>query len=235
MLVGRCYDLTETPPYGPWIELFARYRPPTSLPPPPAPSPCAAPSARSPARTRSSAQVLDFLAALCAPPPLVLLLDDLHWADPASLDLLRFLARSLATLPLLLLATYRADELTRRHPLYPLCPLLVREAGAERVDLHPLDDDAVRALVEARYRLAGGEADAPGRATCSGGRRGTRSSSASCCARWKRRGSLRGTGDGWRLGDLAGAARPAAAAPGDRGRARRGWARRRGGCSRWRR
>ena len=68
------------------------------------------------------AQVRDYLAALAARRPLVLLLDDLHWADPASLDLLRFLARGLADLPLLLLATYRADELTRRHPLYQLLP-----------------------------------------------------------------------------------------------------------------
>src|SRR5947209_6095441 len=37
VLVGRCYDLTETPPYGPWIELFARYRPTDAMPPlPPA-------------------------------------------------------------------------------------------------------------------------------------------------------------------------------------------------------
>src|SRR4051794_1799079 len=35
VLVGRCYDLTETPAYGPWVELFGRYRSTTALPPPP--------------------------------------------------------------------------------------------------------------------------------------------------------------------------------------------------------
>jgi predicted ATPase len=35
VLVGRCYDLTETPPYGPWVELFARYRQADGMPPPP--------------------------------------------------------------------------------------------------------------------------------------------------------------------------------------------------------
>ena len=55
--------------------------------------------------------------------------------------------------------TYRSDELTRRHPLSPLLPALVREAAAERVDLRPLDDAAVRALVGDRYRLAAPDAD----------------------------------------------------------------------------
>src|SRR3712207_4025727 len=85
--------------------------------------------------------------------PLVVLLDDLHWADPASLDLLRFLARGLADLPLLLLATYRSDELTRRHPLYQLLPALVREARATRLELRPLDQGGLLALVRAGYAL----------------------------------------------------------------------------------
>ncbi len=98
-------------------------------------------------------QVLDFFAALAAEHPLLLLLDDLHWADPASLDLLRFLARSLADVPALLIATYRSDELTRRHPLYRLLPALVRESGAERLDLRALDRAAIGALVAARHPL----------------------------------------------------------------------------------
>src|SRR5439155_1878056 len=86
--------------------------------------------------------------------PLVLFLDDLHWADPASLDLLRFLARQVGGLPVLLLVTSRDDELPRRHPLYPLLPALVREAHARRLDVRPLDEEAVLALARARYRLA---------------------------------------------------------------------------------
>jgi DNA-binding CsgD family transcriptional regulator/tetratricopeptide (TPR) repeat protein len=54
---------------------------------------------------------------------------------------------------MLLVATYRADEVTRRHPLAQLLPLLVRESRAARLDLLRLDADAVRALVVARYRL----------------------------------------------------------------------------------
>ncbi len=62
------------------------------------------------------AQVRTLLVAMTASRPLLLLLEDLHWADAASLDLLRHLARTLAALPRLLLATYRGDELDRRHP-----------------------------------------------------------------------------------------------------------------------
>jgi ATP/maltotriose-dependent transcriptional regulator MalT len=83
----------------------------------------------------------------------VALLDDLHWADPASLDLLRFLAREVGGLPVLLVVTYRADELTRRHPLYALLPLLVREARADRLDLRRLGRDDARALVRSTYAL----------------------------------------------------------------------------------
>ena len=50
------------------------------------------------------------------------------------------------------------DELTRRHPLYPLLPVLVREAGASRVELRRLGDDDTRSLVRARYGLPGGDA-----------------------------------------------------------------------------
>ena len=72
------------------------------------------------------AGVHEYLTALAAPRPLVLFLEDLHWADPASLDLLLTSARSLPILPILLIATYRADELSHRHPLSPLVPALVR-------------------------------------------------------------------------------------------------------------
>ncbi len=97
--------------------------------------------------------MLDFVAVCAESQPLVLLLDDLHWADPASLDLLRVLARAAVVLRLLVIATYRSDGLTRHHPLYPLLPVLVREAAAVRIDLLPLTEADLRALVVGRYAL----------------------------------------------------------------------------------
>ncbi|HET8629348.1 MAG TPA: AAA family ATPase [Thermomicrobiales bacterium] len=153
-LVGRCYDLSETPPYGPWLAALARYPAGDALPS--LPDSLAEPGRLGPVAGRDAlfGEVRDFLAAVTAARPLVLLLDDLHWADPASLDLLRVLARGLGDLPLLLLATYRSDELPDRHPLAALLPRLVREAGADRLALRPLDGAAVHALVAARYSLA---------------------------------------------------------------------------------
>jgi len=153
VLVGRCYDRAATPPFGPWLDLFARYPPGDDLPPPPA----AFASGEIGDIANQAAlfgAVLESLTTIARARPLALVLDDLHWADLASLNLLRFLARDIAALPLLLLVTYRADELTRAHPLYTLLPLLVREAGAGRVDVRPLDVDALWALVAARYQLS---------------------------------------------------------------------------------
>jgi len=89
----------------------------------------------------------------------VLLLDDLHWADAASRDLLRFLSQSVGVLPILIIVAYRSDELSRQHPLYHLLPTLEREAHAVRLDLRPLSPDAVHALVARRYPLTDADAD----------------------------------------------------------------------------
>jgi DNA-binding CsgD family transcriptional regulator len=69
--------------------------------------------------------------------PVVLVLEDLHWADRASRDLISFLARTLRSGRVALLASYRSDELHRRHPLRPLLGELVRLPGVERLELAP--------------------------------------------------------------------------------------------------
>jgi predicted ATPase len=67
--------------------------------------------------------------------PLVIVLDNLHWADTASLLLLEFLAPEIATSRLLLLGTYRDGELSRHHPLSDTLGALAREPGFQRVVL----------------------------------------------------------------------------------------------------
>jgi DNA-binding CsgD family transcriptional regulator len=149
----------------------------------------------------------EYLAGLATPRPVILLLDDLHWADPASLDLLRVLARDLAALPLLLVATYRSDELTRRHPLYQLLPLLVREAHAARLDLHALDDAGMRGLVE-HYALPPADA---GRLVAYLRERaeGNPFYAGELLRALEEASALRRERDaGWMLGDLAGAGVP---------------------------
>ncbi|MBD0842912.1 MULTISPECIES: helix-turn-helix transcriptional regulator [unclassified Streptomyces] len=94
------------------------------------------------------------LADLADVAPLLLVLEDLHWADQSSRDLLRFLlSRGVlgraAGQRLAVLASYRADDLHRRHPLRPLLAELVRLPAVERLELRPLPDADVTRLVRA--------------------------------------------------------------------------------------
>jgi DNA-binding CsgD family transcriptional regulator len=154
VLTGRCYDLTQTPPYGPWVGLFGQYlRADQRLSPPTAFAQYGTLGAVASQATLFR-EVSEFFAAVAADGPLVLVLEDLHWSDPASLDLLRDLVHDLAGQAILLVATYRADELTQHNPLHALLPLLVWESGATRINLRRLEPRDVHALVETRYRLS---------------------------------------------------------------------------------
>jgi DNA-binding CsgD family transcriptional regulator len=162
VLTGRCYDLSETPPYGPWWEVLRRYpADDPDLPPLP-------PALSSPVREGVAARTRDlpfdatmetFLVAVAASRPLMLVLDDLHWADPASLDVLRRLARVAASHPMLIVGTYRTEEIEPRQPLHAILPALIREANPARVVLRPLGDDDVRAIIGVRYALDAGDLD----------------------------------------------------------------------------
>src|SRR5215210_7718814 len=152
VLSGHCYDLTNTPPYGPWLDLVAHYSPDPPLPFPPSAF-AGGLLGRVTDQAALFAEVRRFFAELAALRPIVVVLEDLHWADPASLELLRHVAPHLRQWSILLLATYRVDELTRRHPFSQQLPALVREAEGLRLDLRYLDAQALRALVAARYRL----------------------------------------------------------------------------------
>ena len=87
--------------------------------------------------------VLDALRAR----PRVFVVEDLHWADEATLDLVRFLARRIATLPLLLVLSYR-DALGADQPLSPVLGDLVSSPDARRLQLTPLSRSAVAALLD---------------------------------------------------------------------------------------
>jgi predicted ATPase/DNA-binding CsgD family transcriptional regulator len=79
--------------------------------------------------------VLGVFVRLAAERPLVLIIEDLHWADRSTLDLLVFLVRALRSDRILILATYRSDELHRRHPLRPVLNELERLRSVERIEL----------------------------------------------------------------------------------------------------
>jgi hypothetical protein len=93
--------------------------------------------------------------------PLLLIIDDLHWADAPTLSLLRHLVSAGSSMPVMVVATYRDSDLSRDHPLTALLAALHREQGVERLRLTGLDPADVLALLEV---AVGHELDEEGRA-----------------------------------------------------------------------
>lgn len=79
--------------------------------------------------------------------PLVVLLEDLHWADESTRHLLRFLTGALTDAPVLVIATYRTDELHRRHPLRPFLVEIGRQPGVVRMEIQGLSRPEVADLL----------------------------------------------------------------------------------------
>jgi DNA-binding CsgD family transcriptional regulator/tetratricopeptide (TPR) repeat protein len=79
--------------------------------------------------------VLGMVARVGADRPLLLVVEDLHWADRSTLELVAFLARALRGTPVMLVMTYRSDELHRRHPLRQLLTTWERGRNVSRIEL----------------------------------------------------------------------------------------------------
>ncbi|MEV0318279.1 ATP-binding protein [Streptomyces sp. NPDC050658] len=139
VLVGQCDDLATRRPLGPFRDLAGSV---------------GAELARAVAEGGDRHRVYEALRAELSDParPAVLVVEDVHWADEASLDALRFLVRRVGRLPAVLVLTYRDDELGRAHPLRDLLGQASRAARVHRVPLPRLSRHAVRAL-SARSRL----------------------------------------------------------------------------------
>ena len=94
-----------------------------------------------------------FLTELCAPGPLpVVVIEDVHWADEATLDLLGFLARRIREIAVLLIVSYRNDELADTHPLRIALGHLAVQRCTRRLPLAPL---SVQRRADARGRPRG--------------------------------------------------------------------------------
>ena len=159
VLWGRCYEEQGVPPYWPWVQAIRAYvherdakelrselgsaaaviaeivpdvrdALPGLEPPPEV--------GRDEARFRLLDSVATFLKAASRSRPLMLVLDDLHWADDASLGLLQFVARELGNARVLVVGTYRDVELNRQHPLAETLAELTRERLFTRVLLRGL-------------------------------------------------------------------------------------------------
>ncbi len=169
VLWGRCYEEDGAPPYWPWVQPLRAYIQQAGaeqltaemgtgaaviaenvaeirgklpcLEIPPALEPEAA-------RFRLFDSITTFLKNVAERQPLMLVLDDLQWADRSSLLLLEFLAREIGVSSLLLVGAYRDIEVSRRHPLSQSLGALVREQLFHRVQLDGLNQQEVGELVE---------------------------------------------------------------------------------------
>ncbi|KQZ88075.1 hypothetical protein ASD62_00820 [Phycicoccus sp. Root563] len=158
VLVGHCLsDAGQSLPYLPFLEVLGRLE---AL----APEAVARAAQANPGLSRllpgrsdagaGSADRGDLVAAVHAAldevgatTPLLVVVEDVHWADQSSRDLLTLLFTRGFTHPVSVVASYRSDDLHRRHPLRPTVAHWSRLAGVERLDLPPLPDSAVRELV----------------------------------------------------------------------------------------
>lgn len=149
-IAAQCHERGFAPPFAPWPDLLAQC--PMSSnnhdePKLPEPFGHGTPAATS---YQLMQGVVNYLRGILSQQPLVILLDDLHWAGQDALDLLDFISRQLHDLPLLILLTYRIEEVQRGKPLYNFLPTLQRHHAVEILRMMPLNrEDTVR-FVEAR-------------------------------------------------------------------------------------
>ncbi|GAA4241534.1 LuxR family transcriptional regulator [Actinomadura meridiana] len=98
-------------------------------------------------RARLFEVMLALLERLAERETVVLVVEDAHWADRSTRDLLAFLVRNLGIAPVLIVVTYRTDELHRTHPLRPLLAGLERVERVRRMEIEPLSRADVATLV----------------------------------------------------------------------------------------
>ncbi|MFY9571921.1 MAG: AAA family ATPase, partial [Blastocatellia bacterium] len=169
VLTGSCYEGDGAPAFWPWLQIVRSYAQELEpekllsvmgpgaadiaqvvseikerLPDLPAP-PNLEPEQ---ARFRLFDSVTTFLKNASRIQPLVVILDDLHWADKPSLLLLQFLARELKDAGILVIGTYRDMELGRQHPLSQTLGELSRQGLSARIVLRGLTEQDVARFIE---------------------------------------------------------------------------------------
>jgi tetratricopeptide (TPR) repeat protein/transcriptional regulator with XRE-family HTH domain len=163
LATGRCYEPEQVVPYYPFLDaltgaLTAAPRPLRAaassrwpylgwLLPDVVDAPDASQALGQDAQQLLFRSVTGFVKAVAEIRPLALLLDDLHWADKASLQLFVHLARHTHTARILLLATYRDTEVGRKHPLTRALLDLGREGLAQQTALERLRAEGTAALI----------------------------------------------------------------------------------------
>ncbi len=166
-LIGHCLDFGETSmPYLPFAEMLGQVGAavPGSADEPGSSHPALA-RLRHQAPTEEHSEGLDraevfeavysLVEELATDGRLVMVVEDAHWADASTRDLISFLLSRRVQGRFLLVVTFRSDEMHRRHPLRQRVAEWVRLPGVERIQLDPLPPGAVRGMVEQMLRSPG--------------------------------------------------------------------------------
>ena len=132
MLIGSCDALSTPRTLGPFRDL----------------APSVGPRLAEALRAGERDEVMDaLLEELQHPPPSTLVVEDVHWADEATVDTLRFLVRRIGRLPVVLLLSYRDDELSSDHPLTQLLGDASHADQVHHLSPQRLSEPAVRELI----------------------------------------------------------------------------------------
>ena len=107
----------------------------------------AADSGRALNRLRIFEAVISLIERAARQAPLLLVVEDLHWADASSRHMIDFMLRAITDAPVMMILTYRSDELTRRHPLRPFLAEIGRLPTVTRIEIGPLSDAAMETLI----------------------------------------------------------------------------------------
>ena len=169
VLTGHCVEMSGTPPYLPYVEIIeqaissprssvalrealgdvapeiARIAPALRRAFPEIPPPVELPAEL--ARRYVWNSFSEFVGRAAQRQPLLLVLEDLHWAGESTVLLTEYLAPLLPDMPVLVLGTYRDDEVDLNHPLARVIGQLGRRRLMEQVSLHRLSFDGVRAML----------------------------------------------------------------------------------------
>jgi DNA-binding NarL/FixJ family response regulator len=155
ILSGGCSETDLQVPYLPLVEAIRNHlRQTGEVPPDPDLEPLFGRRRGDPVdpeerRVRLFEAVVRHLEAAAGQRGALLVLEDLHWSDAGTRDLLDYLSRVLAGSRLLVVGTYRADEVDRRHPLLPLLRGWVQRGSASLIELAPLTATGVAAMLAA--------------------------------------------------------------------------------------
>ena len=161
VLVGSCLDLTNAPlPFGPVVQVLrslSRVLDPEALELVIGPAAEVLdrllPELQATAGDGSASagalfeHLLGVFERLGDRMPTVLVFEDLHWADHSTRDFVVYLARNLADARVMLLGTYRSDDLHRRHPLRGVLAELDRSGSTQRIELDRFDREELREMV----------------------------------------------------------------------------------------